>query len=106
MAHAGGAHSDGGGGDGGGAACANPAAPPQCEAPLAGGRTEPSTPRPCGACHRCGAQVKDATRVLVCDTCGCRCGACDSLRARAHNVRVFRPRRDGACARGSDRPRR
>ena len=33
---------------------------------------EPSTPRPCGACHKCGAQVKDASRVLVCDTCGCR----------------------------------
>lgn len=25
-----------------------------------------------GACHKCGAQVKDPTRVTVCQTCGCR----------------------------------
>jgi len=48
-----------------GSAAAHDAAP--------AGRNEPSTPRPCGACHKCGAQVKDASRVLVCDGCGCRC---------------------------------
>jgi hypothetical protein len=56
--------------------------PPLGEAWVAGGaaaqahgvgRNEPSTPRPCGACHKCGAQVKDASRVLVCEGCGCRC---------------------------------
>lgn len=43
----------------------------------AGGGTVHTAPAPApearvGACHKCGAQVKDPSRVTICPTCGCR----------------------------------
>ncbi len=57
-----------------------------CEAEPAGvttdttARTRAVSPgRPAGACHKCGAQVKDASRVRLCNGCGCRCVHCGAL---------------------------
>lgn len=76
-----GASGAGGGAQPGTSAVTPPAPVPQQAAPDAGQRV--------GACHKCGAQVKDPSRVTICPTCGCR--------YHLFGTRETRPRPPRAC---------
>ena len=43
--------------------------------PLPAARSREHSRDRCGACHKCGAQIKDQSKTRVCDVCCCRCAS-------------------------------